>query len=239
MIVTAVVCPPAPLLVPGLADRLAARAADFCAACETAVAALAGAERVVIVAAGPGGAVAGPGDVVTAGLARSDRPVLAPARLPGGAGPAAASPPGTPRPVVAGTAVGLRLVLRAGIAVPTSALQVASGDGVHLAAAGRTGLLVMADGAACHGEHAPGAPDPRSEGFDADLVTALRSGDPATLAATCRSLGPTSGPLRAESLPALAAMAALTADNGPARAELLHYSAPFGVGYPVAVWQWG
>lgn len=252
VIVTAVVCPPAPLLVPGLADRLAGQAGDLRAACGAAVTALRDAEHVVIISAVATAAAGGtmlPGDLVTAaGLTRSDRPVVPPLRLPG------ASPDGTvdggdrdpavgagrQRPSIAvGTAVGAWLLTAAGITAPTGARQLADTIDVQLPGTGRTGLLVMADGAACHGEHAPGAPDPRSEAFDADLVTALRSGDPAALAAACDSLANLAPALRADSLPALAAMAALTVANGPARADVLHYSVPFGVGYPVAVWQWG
>lgn len=233
------VCPPAPLLIPGLADRLAAEVPDLRAACRRAVAELAGAERVLIVsAARPGdqGPVSA-GAVLTGGLARSDRLVVPPVRLAADAvGPDGV--PGAPMLASVGTVVGAHLLDGAGITV-TGALQVATGSGTQLLEDGHTGLLVMADGAACHGQHAPGAEDPRSEGFDRDLVTALRSGDPGTLADTCRRLSELAPVLRADSLPALTALADLAAGRGPARAEMLHYSAPFGVGYAVASWQWG
>jgi hypothetical protein len=254
VIVAAAICPPAPLLIPGLADRLADRAGDLRAACAAAVAVLCQVDRVVILSAATSVAqgVLLPGDLVTAGgLARSDRPVVPPIRLPdatpsgddiaGGRPdhPVAPFRPGFAARTAVGTAVGAHLLAAAGITVPTSALQVAPGAGTQLLDDGRTGLLVMADGAACHGEHAPGAPDPRSESFDADLVTALRSGDPMALAAACDRLAGLAAALRADSLPALAALATRTAGNGTARAEILHYSAPFGVGYLVATWQWG
>jgi hypothetical protein len=226
------------LLIPGLADRLAADLPDLRAACQRAVAHLAGTGQVVIVsAARPGDPGPVPGDaLLTGGLTRSDRPVAPPVRLAAGSGPDGV--PGAPVLASVGTVVGAHLLEQAGVTVPTSALQVAPGSGTQLLDSGRTGLLVMADGAACHGEHAPGAEDPRSEGFDRDLVTALRSGDPARLADACRRLSELAPALRADSLPALAALADLTAGNGPARAELLHYAAPFGVGYAVAAWQW-
>jgi len=262
VIVAAVVCPPAPLLIPGLADRLASASGELRAACDRAVRTLQGAERVVIIGAAAGAAVGVllPGDLVTAGgLTRSDRPVVPPVRLASGDDDPAASHvgggaavtdtagdeiasagPGRREPprVTVSTAVGASLLAAAGITASASALQIATGAGTALMDGGRTGLLVMADGAACHGEHAPGAPDPRSESFDEDLVTALRSGDPQALAATCDRLAPLAPALRADSLPALATFAALITDSGPARAEMLHYSAPFGVGYPVATWQW-
>jgi len=253
VIVAAAICPPAPLLIPGLADRLAEQAADLRAACTAAVAALRQVDQVIILSAstsvGPG--VLLPGDLVTAGgLARSDRRVVRAVRLPGGSpdcDDAAGDRPGRPSaPLTAtaartavGTAVGAHLLSAAGVTAPTSAVQLTAGSELPVPGAGRTGLLVMADGAACHGEHAPGAPDPRSESFDADLVTALRSGDPAALAATCDRLADLAAALRADSLPALSALAALTFGNGTARSEILHYAAPFGVGYPVATWQWG
>ncbi len=202
-----------------------------------------------------------PGSVVTAaGLARSDRPVVLPVALPSGSDhPAMTEAPCTatyvddgsdperrvltdPARAAVGTAVGAHLLLGAGVAVRTRAIQVGSvADPLLLAEsipAGRTALLVMADGAAGHGEHAPGTPDPRSDGFDRDVVTALRSGDPAALSRTCARLAGVADSLYARTLPALAAAAGLTVGLGRATARVLHHSAPFGVGYFVAVWQW-
>lgn len=243
MIVAAAVCPPAPLLVPGLADGLAADAAALSAACDQAAAALRQADRVVILSAGPGaaaGTVLAPGDHVTAaGLARSDRRMCVDLWLPGGGSPRTAAASDHTPAIAVGAAVGAHLLARAGVTASTWALHLPAEAGPTVTAPGRIGLLVMADGAACHGDHAPGAPDPRSEAFDAGLVTALRTGDPARLAAYCDEQADLAVALRASTLPALAAMAALTAGAGRAQAEVLHYSVPFGVGYPVAVWQWG
>jgi hypothetical protein len=242
VIVSAAICPPAPLLVPGLADRLAAETPDLAAACLTAVKALGDADQVLLISTGPtgrGAAVLGPGSVISAaGLARSDRAVVQAVVLPGGAGgvePAAAGG------ISVGTAVGAALIAAAGIAAPVTVLQVDASRPTRLPGlAGRVCVLVLADGAACHGEHAPGAPDPRSESFDDALVTALRSGRPDVLADACDRLAALAAALRADALPALATFASLARRDasGPAVAELLYYAAPFGVGYPVAVWQW-
>ncbi len=97
----------------------------------------------------------------------------------------------------------------------------------------------MADGAACHGDAAPGGPDPRSAQFDAAVRDAWSTGDPAALGRACAGLGDLAVALRAESFPAIAALAAATAPAGPASsAEILCYATPFGVGYLPAVWRW-
>src|SRR5699024_3652565 len=132
-----------------------------------------------------------------------------------------------------GTVVGAHLLAIAGIAAPTSAVQITRGAGTQLVDEARTGLLVMADGAACHGEHAAGGPDPRCEESARATATARRPGDPSTLAAICHRLSDLAPALRADSLPALAALAELTTANGMASAGVLHYSAPYGVGYAV------
>ncbi|HET8589369.1 MAG TPA: hypothetical protein VFM01_07015 [Nakamurella sp.] len=246
MIVAAAVCPPAPLLVPGLADRLAATTPELAAACLAAVKSLGDADGLLMISAGRpggGGAVYPPGTTVSAaGLFRSDRAVLEAVTLPGDAHGLPAGEPGDgPADVSVGTAVGASLISVAGIATPVTAQEVDPSNPARLAAPdGRISVLVLADGAACHGEHAPGAPDPRSGPFDADLVAALRSGRPEVLADACDRLAELAPALRADALPALAAFADLAARQarGPAVAEVLHYSAPFGVGYPVAVWQW-
>lgn len=239
-------CPPAPLLVPGLADGLAASVPELRSACLRAVSVLANADAVLLISTGAprsGGALFPPGSPVSAAaMARSDRQVVRELRLSGGT-PAGQDPlTGVPEygEVTVGTAVGAQLLAAAGIDRPVTAIQIDPAAPVlpALPGQGRTALLVMADGAACHGEHAPGAPDGRAERFDEQLLAALRSGRPEGLSVVCRTLAAVAPALLAGTLPALATMAALAADSGPAGAELLHYSAPFGVGYPVAVWLW-
>lgn len=145
-----------------------------------------------------------------------------------------------------GTIVAAYLLDAAGITVPCSAIELPSAtDRQSLSSLQKeidtgpsTTLLVMANGAACHGEHAPGGDDPRSAAFDQDLVTAVSSGQPRALAASCARLSHQAAYLRNDTLPILACLAHLTEPNGPATAKIVHYGAPFGVGYLVATWQW-
>ena len=97
-------------------------------------------------------------------------------------------------------------------------------------------VLVIADGAACHGDDAPGKRDDRAGAFDAAVADALAAGSPTQLAAACADR-----PLAQELLAAvdpLAVLARLTAADPPDEAELLYSGAPFGVGYWVASWRW-
>ena len=109
-------------------------------------------------------------------------------------------------------------------------------DPVELAAdllgLGTVGLLVMGDGSARRSERAPGYVDPRAEPFDAAVAAALAAGDAAALRALDPALG---ADLLAAGVPAwrVAGHAAAGVDL---TAELLHRSAPYGVGYLVASW---
>lgn len=94
-----------------------------------------------------------------------------------------------------------------------------------------TTLLVVGDGSARRSEKAPGYLDERAAGFDAAVADALRSGEPARLAALDDALG---RELLAAGVPAWHEAAARLA--GTYRAELRYDDAPFGVGYFVAVW---
>jgi hypothetical protein len=100
----------------------------------------------------------------------------------------------------------------------------------------RVGLLVVADGAACHGDHAPGRRDDRSAGFDDAVAGALAAGDPAALARACadRDLA---RQLLAITDPLLV-LAELAADDPPDVADLLYRETPYGIGYLVASWRW-
>ncbi|MFF5226750.1 class III extradiol dioxygenase subunit B-like domain-containing protein [Dactylosporangium sp. NPDC000521] len=93
-------------------------------------------------------------------------------------------------------------------------------------------LLILGDGSACHGEKSPGYDDPRAEGFDAAVADALAKGDTAALL----DLDPA---LAAELLAGgRAPWQVLAGATGkPATTELLHHSAPYGVGYLVASWR--
>ncbi len=123
----AAVCPGAPFLIadPAPAPSLARRVPNLLAACRTAVRALAPADRLLVIAAAPGGGAGAMADgrllppgsaLVGWGFVRGDNghPV---STLPGA--------PGTPPAVLAapGTAVGLALLARAGLGAPTWAWE--------------------------------------------------------------------------------------------------------------------
>ena len=152
-----------------------------------------------------------------------------------------------PAPSVA-TLVGAHLLCAARHLTPTSAVEVMVGGpaGVTVALppelspagrADRVTLLVIADGAACHGDNAPGRRDDRSGAFDAAVARALAAGDPAALREACRDPElPAEGVMA--SVRPLALLADLTGAVPPDTAELLYSGAPFGVGYFVASWRW-
>lgn len=94
-------------------------------------------------------------------------------------------------------------------------------------------LLVVADGTACRTDKAPGAFDPRAAAYDAQIASALRTGDGSALRALDPALG---AELHVGGLPALRALGGL---EGPWRAELLAEDANHGVGSFVAYWERG
>ena len=122
-------------------------------------------------------------------------------------------PAGPTPPVLAlpGTVVGLDLLAAAGLGAPTWAWEVGPGrppiDLDPARDAHRWGLLVSADGAARHGDDAPGRRDARSAAFDTAVAAALgaairghspsRLDDPALpaddLLAGCAALRPARG----------------------------------------------
>ncbi len=104
-----------------------------------------------------------------------------------------------------------------------------------LVADDHTGVLVLADGATCHGAAASSAPDARAESFEQSLNAVLAAGDPARMSGWCRSnrtLGRWLGATAPRSLAVLAALAG--GRRWEAAAQYL--GAPFGVGYHVAAW---
>ena len=106
--------------------------------------------------------------------------------------------------------------------------------GAELAgAAAPIALLLLADGAACHGPKAPRAEDSRAGAYEDAVNAALAAGDPAALRALDPDLGAelsATGPLL---WPLLTAAAAGQAWTG----EVLHHGAPYGVGWTVALWR--
>jgi len=254
-------CPSPPLLVPALAAGAAAELDPLRTACDRAVGTLraAGPEEIIVIGTGlrtrwfpPGttGTLAGYGVPVTARLpgpvpaGTPDGPLRTPAgdagglpRMPTGdpdglpRAPAGAQGDPLPVPLTLGA------WLLAGTDVPCSGLAVGpdadpAGPAAALRRDGRVGLLVVADGSARRSEQAPGYVDARAEPFDAAVAAALAAGDAATL----RDLDPVLGAdLLAAGVPAWR-VAGTAADGGRWAADLLHDSAPYGVGYLVATW---
>lgn len=187
------------------------------------------------------------GDV--AGVRERDGAVESAVRLPGDAGRdsgAADDQSGASEPSVA-TLVGTHLLCAARHATPTTALEV-SARGSALSGADippelitdgpdRVTVLVIADGAACHGDNAPGRRDDRSNAFDDAVARALASGDPVSLGAACRDPDLPADAVMSSVNP-LAVLADLTRSAPPDAADLLYSGAPFGVGYFVASWGW-
>lgn len=198
-----------------------------------------------------------PGTLIsTSPVRRSDLPNTPPVRLsPGqGADTAAGTSTGTGTAAVdavpidavsVGTMVGAWLLATtAAQPVPPSTAVEIIGDPAQVAgmlaeqvnATDRIALLVIADGAACHGDHAPGRRDDRAADFDSALAAALAAGDPAALAVACgdrnlaRELLATVDPL--------AVLARLTRSRPPRAATMSYAAAPLGVGYLVAAWYW-
>ncbi len=250
-------CPGAPFLLDGSAGALARQVPDLLVACRTAVGTLRDAEVILLVSTGRKRNAAGPsvtavqppqtrllrpGTALRAsGFVRSDRTPQRLLCLPGGE--RAGDPPAQVTDPAVGTVVGTFLLAQSAVEVPVTAVEI-TGSGaaaaVALAAVAddrhRAGLLVMADGAACHGESAPGRRNDAAGPFDGALARALADGDPDGLATACsddeaaRELLATVEPL--------AALATLTRGHRPDRARVLYSGAPFGVGYLVSQWQW-
>lgn len=232
MIVGAAVCPGAPLLVPGVAEHLAGRAVGLSAAVRLAIDRLGAADRLLVISA-----------------ARSGNPTRRVRGLTMGDGaPLRRSDLADPRDrsVPTGAAVGA-MVGTGVLARFPSIRSWATVDGVEVADDGsspgnlvdpaeRVGLLVIADGAATHGDDAPGRRDDRAGPFDDAIGEALAAGDPKALGLACvdRDLA---SRLMAVIEP-LRMLARLTGDDPPTAAELLYRDHPFGVGYFVASWRW-
>ncbi|WP_317496184.1 hypothetical protein [Haloechinothrix sp. LS1_15] len=124
----------------------------------------------------------------------------------------------------------------------TSAADCAAyGDRLRLRA-DTAGLLVVGDGATCHGSRAPGGHDPRARGFDDRIAGALRSVDVATLLAIDQAEAAELGVTGRVPWQVAAGLAGPGRDDtagatGTWRGTLLYSDAPFGVGYHVATWE--
>jgi len=93
------------------------------------------------------------------------------------------------------------------------------------------GLILVADGAACHGPKAPRAQDTRAQAYDDGVCAALDSGKPSRLAQIDADLGAELGATGSQVWPVLFAAAG---DDG--FGDLIWAGAPYGVGWAVASW---
>ena len=108
--------------------------------------------------------------------------------------------------------------------------------GEQLAADGTcAGLILVADGAACHGPRAPRAQDARAQAYDAGVCAALASGQPSRLAQIDADLGDELGATGSQVWPVL--VAAADAADAEGIGEVLWAGAPYGVGWAVASWR--
>jgi hypothetical protein len=99
----------------------------------------------------------------------------------------------------------------------------------------RVALILVADGALCHGPKAPWAEDPRAEAYDDEVWDVLASGQLGRLAQIDADLGDELGASGPQVWPVLFTAAA--AGNGIGIGEVLWRGAPYGVGWAVATWQ--
>lgn len=137
---------------------------------------------------------------------------------------------------VAGAA-GVEVTIRGELIAPDAPPDDCAALGAALAAEAAAAtspvaLLVVGDGAATHGEKAPGHLDNRAGPFDRAVAEALATGDRAALAGLDAGLA---GELVAVGRAPWQVLAAAAA-GGRWRGELLHSAAPYGVAYHVAVW---
>ena len=236
MLVAAAVCPCPPLLVPEVAAGAASELDGLRAACADAIGVLAASrpERLVVVgpAERPSRGVFPPGAkgsfapfgvdlVVTLGPDAADAEADAPP-LPPSLAVAAWLLRGWSAAPVEGLGVGEQLeperCAAAGRAIAGSAERVA--------------MLVMGDGSACRTVKAPGYLDERAEPFDAGVAAALGAADAHALAALDPELAQAVQAAGRAPWQVLAG----AAEDARLAGELLHESAPYGVGYFVAAW---
>lgn len=217
-------CPSAPLLLPAAEGRCSPETDALRRACADAVAAMldSAPATVIVVGAGPV-----PRERLIAGDAGDLRDFGVPLEVP-------FDGPGRPegRRLPLAHLVGAWLLDAAG----STAARVGIGpvDLVELMSevAGPVGILAIGDGSARRTVKAPGYLDPAAEPFDAAVAGALAAGDAATLAALDAVEG---ARLLAAGVPTWRAVGAAFAGRAVS-ALLLHDTAPFGVGYPVAYW---
>jgi len=175
VLIAAAVCPHPPLLMPQVAQRAASELAELRAACDRAVSGLSASGSDVVAVVGCGTA-----DREHGADAAGD---LRGYGVPAGAG---AGEPELPLSLTVGRWLCERAGLRPQryVEVDPAAASADCGErGAALAAtAQRVALLVMGDGSARRGEHAPGYPDERAAAFDSAVARALAEADSDALA---------------------------------------------------------
>ncbi|WP_330173279.1 class III extradiol dioxygenase subunit B-like domain-containing protein [Streptomyces sp. NBC_01498] len=243
MLVAAAVCPCPPLLVPAVAAGAAPELDAAREACADALGVLAASrpDRLIVVGPAPGpeelvpypqgaygtfrgygvaldvtldGAAAGPG--VRDGLA-------------GGELPASLAVAAWLLTEAAWTAAPVEGF---GVRESLGAERCAARGGELAASHERVALLVMGDASACRSLKAPGSLDRRAAPFDAGVARALAEVDLAALRGLDETLATE---LKAAGRPCWQVLAG-AAEGAVLSGTLLHDDAPYGVGYPVAVW---
>jgi len=214
-------------------------------ACRAALSALQGADSIVLLAAGR------PGDeapfrelpvgsaIAMTPVRRTDHSVPA-INLP--TVPALTAPGPLVADPAVGTMVGAALLEDASCKLPVTAVEVVDSAATAnmlfpiARSSERVALLVIADGAACHGDDAPGRRDDRSSRFDAAVAAALAAGSPVDLSSACAD--PAFARELLASVEPLDVLARLAGIAPPVAADLLYADAPVGVGYWVGRWRW-
>lgn len=237
MLVAAAVCPHPPAVIPDLASGSAGELDELREACAEAIESVGAAAPDVLVAVGAGESrrTYGPGSAGTFAPFGVEVRVA----LPGA--PAEPEPePGSQLPLP--LAVGAWLLRQAAwpgeargeVVAVDAAVSTCVAVGASIArAADRVAMLVMGDGTACRSASAPRPFDMRAAEFDASVVAAMRSGDPATLLGIDAVLATE---LTASGRAAWQVLAG-AAEDEVFDAEVLYDDAPYGVGYAVAVWE--
>jgi hypothetical protein len=108
----------------------------------------------------------------------------------------------------------------------------------------RVALILVADGAACHGPRAPRAQDARAQAYDDGVCAALGSGQPGRLARLDVDLGGALGSTGPQVWPVLVAASGGDGIGKGHRVgtdlwvgEVVWAGAPYGVGWAVAAWR--
>jgi hypothetical protein len=207
------------LLVPELAEANARELDELRAACLGAIDAVRATEPELLVVVGTGDATrrhpAGSrGSFASYGV---DLDVTLPGRDAHG---------GNGRELPLSLAVGAWLLTAAGWTGHVGGLEVD-------AASSTAECRRLGDGSACRSTEGPGHLDPRAEPFDAEVVEALRAGDPAGLLAIDPALA---ADLQAAGRAAWQVLAGAS-EEVLFDAEVVYDAAPYGVGYMVAVWE--